>query len=176
MQEVTGSIPVVSTNKNRTFVYWQMFCFCLSKPQAWHIIAARSAVHIISPFGAVYHHALACIFPAAWWYPDLRSDDIPQQVADDIHAFGVMGTRKRVDKPFLLCYTEINNTKGGKYMKKVNIIPLVAFLCLVLSCIIGFFDLCIELPLAFSVCNLLLVITACVLLLIFVIKQKKGKK
>ena len=61
-------------------------------------------------------------------------------------------------------------------MKKVNIIQLVAFLCMVLSCIIGLFDLCFELPLAFSVCNLLLVITACVLLLIFVIKQKKGKK
>ncbi len=40
-----------------------MFCFCLSKPQAWHIIDARSAVHIIkggspplyfiSSFGAV---------------------------------------------------------------------------------------------------------------------------
>ena len=40
----------------------------LSKPQAWHIIAARSAVHIISPCGAVYHHASACIF--------LRLDDI----------------------------------------------------------------------------------------------------
>ena len=40
----------------------------LSKPQAWHIIAARSAVHIISPFGAVSHHAPACIF--------LRLDDI----------------------------------------------------------------------------------------------------
>ena len=77
--------------------------------------------------------------------------------------------------PFL-CYTKTNNTKGGRYMKKVNIIPLVAFLCLVLSCIIGLFDLCIELPLAFSVCNLLLVIIACILLLIFVIKQKKGKK
>jgi len=24
-----------------------MFCFCLSKPQAWHIIAAQRAVHII---------------------------------------------------------------------------------------------------------------------------------
>ena len=36
-----------SANKNRTFVYRQMFCFCLSKPQAWHIIAAQRAVHII---------------------------------------------------------------------------------------------------------------------------------
>jgi len=24
-----------------------MFCFCLSKPQAWHIIDARSAAYII---------------------------------------------------------------------------------------------------------------------------------
>ena len=40
----------------------------LSKPQAWHIITVRSMVHIISPFGAVSHHALACIY--------LRLDDI----------------------------------------------------------------------------------------------------
>ena len=36
----------ISANKKGTFVY-QKFLFCLSKPQAWHIIAARSAVHII---------------------------------------------------------------------------------------------------------------------------------
>ena len=60
--------------------------FFLSKPQAWHIIAAQRAVHIISPCGAVSHHALACIF--------LRLDDIQtfglmiyrRQAADDIHA------------------------------------------------------------------------------------------
>ena len=72
------SSPTPATNKNRTFVYRQMFCFCLSKPQAWYIITARSAVHIIkggkpplyliSPCGAVSHHAPACIF--------LRLDDI----------------------------------------------------------------------------------------------------
>ena len=33
---VMGSNPTISTNKNRTFVYRQMFCFCLSKPQAWY--------------------------------------------------------------------------------------------------------------------------------------------
>ena len=33
--------------KNRTFVYRQMFCFCLFKPQAWYIIDARSAAYII---------------------------------------------------------------------------------------------------------------------------------
>ena len=51
----------------------------------WYNIG-ESAVHIISPFGAVYHHASACIFPAAWWdttasrwwYTMLRIDDIPQ--------------------------------------------------------------------------------------------------
>ena len=87
-----GSNPAPATNKNRTFVYRQMFCFCLSKPQAWYIITARSAAYIISPFGAVSHHALACILPAAWWYTMLRIDDIPQQVADDMHAFGVIAT------------------------------------------------------------------------------------
>ena len=46
----------------------------------------------------------------------LRLDDIPQQVADDIHTFGVMGTRKRIDKPPLLCYNETSNTKGGVMM------------------------------------------------------------
>ena len=36
---VRGSNPLCSTNKNRTFVYRQMFCYCLSKPQAWYIIS-----------------------------------------------------------------------------------------------------------------------------------------
>ena len=56
-----GSNPAIPANKKGTFVY-QKFLFCLSKPQAWYIIAARSAVHIISPCGAVSHHAPACIF------------------------------------------------------------------------------------------------------------------
>ena len=59
-------------------------------PQAWHIITARNVVHIISPFGAVSHHALACIY--------LRLDDIQHSVLmisnscgiDDIHAYGVI--------------------------------------------------------------------------------------
>ena len=44
-----GSNPSASANKKRTFVY-QKFSFCLSKPQAWHII---------SPYGAGYHHGNA---------------------------------------------------------------------------------------------------------------------
>ena len=43
----------------------------LSKPQAWHIIAARSAVHIISPCGAVYHARARS--PFARWHSVLRS-------------------------------------------------------------------------------------------------------
>ena len=38
--------PPAPANKKGTFVY-QKFLFCLSKPQAWHIIAAQRAVHII---------------------------------------------------------------------------------------------------------------------------------
>ena len=59
-----GSTPVSCSKKEVTFVYQKLLLF-LSKPQAWHIIAAQRAVHIISPFGAVSHHAPACIFPAA---------------------------------------------------------------------------------------------------------------
>ena len=50
--------------KNPSLTTW----IFLSKPQAWHIITARSVVYIISPFGAVSHHAPACIL--------LRLDDI----------------------------------------------------------------------------------------------------
>ena len=60
-----------------------------SPAQAWYIIAARSAVHIISPSGAVSHHASACI--------NLRLDDILAKseiysrfCADDIQCFALM--------------------------------------------------------------------------------------
>ena len=66
MHEVVGSIPTVST-KMKKDGNSRPFSF-LSKPQAWHIIDVRSAVYIISPFGAVSHHAQACIY--------LRLDDI----------------------------------------------------------------------------------------------------
>ena len=66
----------ISANKKRTFVY-QKFSFCLSKPQAWHIIATRSAAYIIKGASAlVSPHAPVCIF--------LRLDDIQRQAVDDI--------------------------------------------------------------------------------------------
>ena len=75
---VVGSSPSAPAKKS-SFFGTRIF---LSKPQAWHIIAARSAVHIISPCGAVSHHAPACIF--------LRLDDIPQQVADDVQGYALI--------------------------------------------------------------------------------------
>ena len=59
--------------KEVTFVYQKLLLF-LSKPQAWYIITARSAVHIISPFRAVYHHASVCIL--------LRLDEMQHCVRD----------------------------------------------------------------------------------------------
>ena len=61
-------------------------------------------------------------------------------------------------------------------MKKLNVIPLIALLCLLFSCIIGIFDLFIEIPLALRVCNILLVLAASILSLIFVKKQDKNNK
>ena len=60
-------------------------------------------------------------------------------------------------------------------MKKLNVIPLIATLCLLLSCIINLLDFFIEIPLALSVCSILLVLAASVLSLIF-LKQIKDKK
>ena len=79
--EVASSSLVARSKKEVTFVYQKLLLF-LSKPQAWYIITARSAVYIISPYGAVSHHASVCI--------SLRLDDIPQQVADDIQCFALV--------------------------------------------------------------------------------------
>ena len=68
-------------------------------------------------------------------YKAYRFDDIPKQVADDIHAFGVIccASRKRIDKPPHLCYTKTNNTKGGIIMKKADIHVIVAMLATLVS-------------------------------------------
>ena len=49
---------------------------------------------ISSALWAVYHHASACIFLRLDDIQCLRIDDMPQRVADDIHAFGVIGMRE----------------------------------------------------------------------------------
>ena len=81
--------PFRCTKKEVTFVYQKLLLF-LSKPQAWHIITARSVVHIISPFGDVSHHAPACIL--------LRLDEMQHCVLmicnsdgiDDIQGFALI--------------------------------------------------------------------------------------
>ena len=80
IRKVEGSIPFGSTKKEVTFVYQKLLLF-LSKPQAWHIITARSVVHIISPFGAVSHHAPACIL--------LRLDEMQHFVLMICNSFGI---------------------------------------------------------------------------------------
>ena len=91
-----GPNPPSPTNKNRTFVYRQMFCFCLSKPQAWHIITARSVVYIIKggkpPLYLITRQRASC----------LRLDDIQHFVLmicnsygiDDIQGFALIYLRK----------------------------------------------------------------------------------
>ncbi len=49
---VLSSAPKILVLRNEDF---------LSIAKQWYIITARRVVHIISPKGAVYHHALACI-------------------------------------------------------------------------------------------------------------------
>ena len=78
-----SAMPNISLNSRVAFLYYEhkkergdRFVLFLSKPQAWYIIDARSAAYIISPCGAAYHHAPACISPAAWWDTTLRVDDI----------------------------------------------------------------------------------------------------
>ena len=83
-----------SPPKNPSHMRW----IFLSKPQAWHIITARSAVYITNKGRrlsalVVSHHASACI--------SLRLDDIQHFVLmicnsygiDDIHTFGVIWMR-----------------------------------------------------------------------------------
>ena len=88
-----GSNPTFSANKKRTFGK-QKFSFCLSKPQAWYIIATRSVVYIIKGGEPpLYLITRQRAFSAAWWYAMLRIDDIPQQVADDIQGYALILVR-----------------------------------------------------------------------------------
>ena len=57
-----GSNPSPAAKKEVTFVYQKLLLF-LSKPQAWYIITARSAVHIISPAGCILSRA--SVYPPA---------------------------------------------------------------------------------------------------------------
>ena len=66
-QVVAGSSPAGGAKKYTL----ERVCIFLSKPQAWHIITARSAVYITNNGRAVVvsHHAPACIF---LWLDDIQ--------------------------------------------------------------------------------------------------------
>ena len=104
-----GSNPSGRAKKEVTFVYQKLLLF-LSKPQAWHIIAAQRAVYIISPCGAGSHHAPACIC--------LRLDDIQHFVLvicnslgiDDIQGFALICLHKSdiiLSKGVVICLKTI---------------------------------------------------------------------
>ena len=83
-----------SANKKRNFCLPKVpFLFIQAAGLAYHRRTKCGVYHQGRLAALVSHHAPACILPAPWWYPALRADDIPQRVADDIHAFGVIGMR-----------------------------------------------------------------------------------
>ena len=120
MQGVTSSNLVVSTKKFRKHLLSEFFY----PSRRLGISSRRSRVYHQGRRAAlVSHHALACMF--------LWLDDIPQQVADDIHSFGVIEMRKRLDTPPLLWYNKFK--KGGEDMKKLLLIFVTVFLAFNLS-------------------------------------------
>lgn len=60
-------------------------------------------------------------------------------------------------------------------MKNLNIIQLIASLCLLLGSIINLLNLCIDIPFALSVCSAPLLFAAIILYAISIKKQIKDK-
>ena len=114
-----GSSPPDRTNKNRTFVYRQMFGFCLFKPQAWHIIAARSAVYIIKGGEPPLHlitrqRASTCglmIYKTSFWWYTATSCRWYTRLRRDWDA----RLRKVIELPCKIWY---NTLKGSDCMAK----------------------------------------------------------
>ena len=61
-------------------------------------------------------------------------------------------------------------------MKKINVLQLIASLCMLFGCVINLLDLCIGLPFAVRVCATPLLIAALVLYIIVLRNQMKNKK
>ena len=84
---VVGSSPSAPAKKSTSFglsIFYPSRRLGISLTHEVRRISSRSASRpCISSRFSVH-------FPATWWYTMLRIDDIPQQVADDIHAFGVI--------------------------------------------------------------------------------------
>ena len=95
-------LPLPKNSENN--VLW----IFLSKPQAWHIITRQRVYHRRRRISS----REACI-SADWWYTMLRIDDIPQQVADDIHGFAVIFCKT-------LCSAQYNKTDMEPFFTKNN--------------------------------------------------------
>ena len=61
-------------------------------------------------------------------------------------------------------------------MKKVNILQLIASICLLIGSIINLLNLLIEIPFALYVCTGPLLLISVILFIIVFVKQKKNKK
>ena len=157
--------------------------FCLSKVTSFFIQAAGLAYHHRTACGAYHQPLWGCISsrvsvhpPAAWWYTMLCIDDIPQLVADDIHAYGVIGMRDFGMHLNPLEKYDIIHLKRWYEIKKVNILQLIASICLLIGSIINLLNLLIEIPFALYVCTGPLLLTSVILFGIVIVKQiKKGK-
>ena len=61
-------------------------------------------------------------------------------------------------------------------MKKVNILQLIASICLLISSIINLLNLLIEIPFTLHVCTGPLILISVILFIIVFVKQTKNKK
>ena len=61
-------------------------------------------------------------------------------------------------------------------MKKVNILQLIASICLLIGSIINLLNLLIEIPFALHVCTVPLLLLSAILLGIVIVKQIKERK
>ena len=61
-------------------------------------------------------------------------------------------------------------------MKKVNILQLIASICLLIGSIINLLNLLIELPFALYVCTAPLLLISVILFIIVFLKQRKNNK
>ena len=61
-------------------------------------------------------------------------------------------------------------------MKNVNLLQLIASLCLLFGSIINLLNICIEIPLVLSICSVPLLLTSIILYAIFWKKQIKKDK
>ena len=61
-------------------------------------------------------------------------------------------------------------------MKKINVLHLIAAICLLFGCVINLLEICIEIPLALSVCSLPLLLASVVLHIILLRRYTKKKQ